>query len=856
MESNSTANVSGEEALIFDVDPKRLAGILSGTEPAADFADLHGNTVRITTEQLKQAGLTVEMLEGVEAVQLEEAGSHEANKREFQLVTGNEVTVSQQECDSLVEQTSPSHLTKDTALSKSEDRASLPPALSVSVPVRRGEDLMKEVKLHVIIDEVRRQIQEQEKRIEKMAKQKQLWEMRRRLICAALIKIVSSEDERVIPVYRPDAPDIPVANVVVKRFHTDQPPEDDTTVINVETGERWFVQVKDLTEQRSSCISRNLKGQLVCYMCLRRFFTSEQLKQHQQVVHPHKDAFYCRFCERKVVFTNEARFISHIRLCHKGILECMTAGQEELNSTDEVEEEPDWETIYADGETDEERKHKCTICRKDFPSALLSRKHLQKDHATNDLQRALSLMRPTKTVPCEHRCSQCGKTYSKAQMLEKHSIIHRKPKWGDVPFTCTFCGKTFRWNENLQKHLKTHDNQQSFQCPDCNKTFSSSTRLDVHYKAHHTTAGDHLACKFCPKSFGLSEVLRKHMLSHGQWRCNDCDRRFIDKQFMKHHQSKHSAQDYECDVCEKTFCRPVSLGAHRNLHTGEKPYTCTFCSIRFTSRPNWKAHMRSHMSIKQFACSNCSAAFKVKENFGVHMEVHKPPKPYGCNLCHRSYDRFEFLYVHSVGRRPTGKYSCPKCNKVFFDKKALHQHAQSHEQLNPFLCAICDRSFPTKQRIKAHMISHVDRPELSHFIVVRNSRTDDLVSVTYLESGKQPIEVELPQLDKFTQKIISGTSAAACKIKENVVQPNGGTIQQEVVESKTTEEASVEEPKGDEPKDVAVHSSEPAAEHVACSTEEVVVDTKLATPVLESSGMDVGCVQMGVEIIEETNSSV
>uniref|UniRef100_A0A5S6Q3U6 C2H2-type domain-containing protein n=1 Tax=Trichuris muris TaxID=70415 RepID=A0A5S6Q3U6_TRIMR len=185
------------------------------------------------------------------------------------------------------------------------------------------------------------------------------------------------------------------------------------------------------------------------------------------MVHTQKGTFYCRFCEHEVFLTSDANFQAHVRLCHKDMMEREVSTEGESNADDEIEKEPDWETICARSDSEEECMHKCSICRKDFGSALLGRQHVQEDHGICDVQRALSMIESSNPTTYEHRCVQCDKTYSRAEMLAKHNFMHREPGTGYMPFTCRFCGKTFKWNENLQKHLTSHDSQEPVQRPEC-----------------------------------------------------------------------------------------------------------------------------------------------------------------------------------------------------------------------------------------------------------------------------------------------------------------------------------------------------------------------------------------------------
>ncbi|XP_020771162.1 zinc finger protein 445 isoform X1 [Odocoileus virginianus] len=51
-----------------------------------------------------------------------------------------------------------------------------------------------------------------------------------------------------------------------------------------------------------------------------------------------------------------------------------------------------------------------------------------------------------------HKCSTCGKTFSKSSQLISHKRFHTRER----PFKCRECGKTFRWSSNLARHMKNH----------------------------------------------------------------------------------------------------------------------------------------------------------------------------------------------------------------------------------------------------------------------------------------------------------------------------------------------------------------------------------------------------------------
>ncbi|XP_047464596.1 histone-lysine N-methyltransferase PRDM9-like [Mugil cephalus] len=276
----------------------------------------------------------------------------------------------------------------------------------------------------------------------------------------------------------------------------------------------------------------------------------------------------------------------------------------------------------------------------------------------------------------QHKCGQCGATFSKTGFLKRHEVTaHAKVK----SYSCDRCGKVFTTCGNLKQHqksntcMKYHCTSELFPCSFCQFSFTLKSYLIKHIKRHH-----HVEYVSQPDSTSLADQLEEEEEEDkGQKECPVCGKSCASTKDLKSHTCFRKLKVmYLCTDCGKGFTNHYGLKQHQRIHTGEKPYSCPHCSKSFSYIGQLNVHLRTHTGEKPYLCTHCGESFRQSGDLKRHERKHTGVRPYSCPECSKGFSRLQSLKAHQMLHQGQRMFKCTQCGKSFSRNYHLRRHHQ------------------------------------------------------------------------------------------------------------------------------------------------------------------------------------
>lgn len=72
--------------------------------------------------------------------------------------------------------------------------------------------------------------------------------------------------------------------------------------------------------------------------------------------------------------------------------------------------------------------------------------------------------------------------------------------------------------------------------------------------------------------------------------CQSCQAKVAGTDLLFHIRSHLLPGQRTCELCQRTYCNPLTLREHIHVHYGLRPYKCSSCEEKFSSKYSLKTH--------------------------------------------------------------------------------------------------------------------------------------------------------------------------------------------------------------------------------------------------------------------------
>lgn len=163
-----------------------------------------------------------------------------------------------------------------------------------------------------------------------------------------------------------------------------------------------------------------------------------------------------------------------------------------------------------------------------------------------------------------------------------------------LPFVCAQCPKVFVSEQKMLQHAARHrpvEQKKTHACTECGKTFSKAENVQLHIRIVHIGDRYRYVCEECGKACATKGALKEHQVTHSDerpFKCTDCPKCFKDLPALKRHTETHNTATFECVQCGQRLNTRQTLKIHMLVHSDEKRYKCQHCGNAYKRYPALK----------------------------------------------------------------------------------------------------------------------------------------------------------------------------------------------------------------------------------------------------------------------------
>ncbi|KAH8275682.1 hypothetical protein KR026_012478 [Drosophila bipectinata] len=272
-------------------------------------------------------------------------------------------------------------------------------------------------------------------------------------------------------------------------------------------------------------------------------------------------------------------------------------------------------------------------------------------------------------------CDVCHEGQETFLLLCKHMMQahHRKGY-------AVCCNKKFYKRSFLTDHIDRHADPEKFKCNQCDKRFADKQCLRNHELLKHQPEEEKIfMCEQCPKRYTKQYLLDQHRVIHKERNvvCDICERRFPNESMLcTHVKLVHGNYGTMCDICAQVIRGRAAFQRHQLEHAGvtEPKVQCDICGSWHKNKHSLKKHVRRHNG----TAATCDLCGKVSPNRSAMLShqryVHLTDRKHECSVCGKGFKKGISLREHMTMHTGEVLYKCPHCPKTFNSNANQHTH--------------------------------------------------------------------------------------------------------------------------------------------------------------------------------------